>query len=149
MRYIKLENNIPVEYTLEQLYKDNPDAVIYKNSQMPNEQLLSNYNVYPLITTDPTQADVVTEGTPILVGREWHQTWISRSFTTEELSQKQKELDEQASRWFADNEVGKERYNICQSCDKFIKLTTQCTECNCIMLLKTKLQSSTCPINKW
>jgi hypothetical protein len=83
------------------------------------------------------------------VGHEWNQTWIVRSFTAEELLQKQKELDEEAARWFADSEVGKERYNICQSCDKFVKITTQCTECNCIMLVKTKLQSSKCPINKW
>lgn len=149
MRYIRLENNIPVEYTIEQLFQDHPGAVIYKNSQMPDEQLLLNYNVYPLITTDRPNADVVTEGVPVLVGREWQQTWISRSFTAEELLQKQKELEEQESHWLADSEVSKERYSICQSCDRFNQLTKLCNECNCIMFLKTKLQSATCPINKW
>ena len=151
MRYIKLENNIPTEYTLEQLFQDYPDAVIYKESQMPDEQLLLNYNVYPLITTAQPDGDVLTEGVPVLVGHEWHQTWTSRSFTEEELLQKQKELAEQEipAQWFADSEVSKARFTICQSCDNFNSLTTLCKECNCFMLVKTKLQSVMCPIHKW
>jgi hypothetical protein len=149
LKYIKLENNIPTDYTLEQLFQDYPNAVIYKNSQMPDEQLLLNYNVYPLITTDMPNGDVVTEGVPVLVGHEWHQTWISRSFTSEEQLQKQRELEEQSSQWFTDSEVSKERYTICQSCDNFNSLTTLCNECKCFMLIKTKLQAAVCPINKW
>jgi hypothetical protein len=149
LKYIKLENNIPTDYTLEQLFQDYPDAVIYKDSQMPDEQLLLNYNVYPLITTDRPNGDVDTEGVPILVGHEWHQTWISRSFTAEELLQKQQELQEQTSQWFSDSEVSAARYTICQSCDNFSSLTTLCKECNCFMLVKTKLQAAVCPINKW
>jgi hypothetical protein len=149
MRYIKIENNIPVDYTIEQLFQDHPYAVIYKTSQMPNEQLLANYGVYPLITTTKPDGDVVIEGIPELVGREWNQTWISRPFTEEEKLQNQKELKEQEARLFAVDAVAKERYSICQSCDYFNKLTTQCKECSCFMILKTKFQSTACPINKW
>jgi hypothetical protein len=153
MKHIKIQNGIPINYSIEQLFQDYPNAVIYKNSQMPDTQLLASYNVFPLITTEIPIGDVIVEGIPELVGDEWHQTWISRSYTSEEnlIKQKEKEqaLIEQESKLFVGDAVGKERYNICQSCDSFNKLTTQCKECNCIMLLKTKLQSSKCPINKW
>ena len=149
MRYVKIENNIPVDYTIEQLFQDHPYAVIYKTSQMPNEQLLANYDVYPLITTPAPNGDVVTEGIPELVGKEWHQTWNVRLYTSEENLQNKKELMEREPRLFASDAVAKERYSICQSCNNFNKLTTLCKECSCIMLLKTKLQSATCPINKW
>lgn len=45
--------------------------------------------------------------------------------------------------------VAKERLSICVDCDKYNTTTTQCKECGCIMLLKTILASSTCPLNKW
>jgi hypothetical protein len=41
------------------------------------------------------------------------------------------------------------RYNLCKSCDHFIKLTTQCTQCGCIMKVKTTLLIAECPIGKW
>lgn len=41
------------------------------------------------------------------------------------------------------------RYDLCQSCPEFIKLTSQCKKCGCIMSLKTKLEKATCPIGKW
>ena len=36
-------------------------------------------------------------------------------------------------------EVQKNRLDICKQCDRFIKTTSQCKECGCIMNLKTKL----------
>lgn len=41
------------------------------------------------------------------------------------------------------------RYNLCKSCDHFVKLTTQCTKCGCIMKVKTTLLKAECPIGKW
>lgn len=41
------------------------------------------------------------------------------------------------------------RFSICQQCPEFIKLTTQCKKCGCIMKLKTRLQEAECPIGKW
>jgi hypothetical protein len=46
-------------------------------------------------------------------------------------------------------EIQEKRLKVCQSCDRFIKKTTQCKECGCIMKLKTKLPHASCPLNKW
>lgn len=48
-----------------------------------------------------------------------------------------------------ENEISLQRLDICKSCDKFIKATTQCKECGCIMKLKTKLPNASCPLHKW
>lgn len=45
--------------------------------------------------------------------------------------------------------VAEERLKICSECPKFIKLTTQCKECGCIMSAKTKLPNAFCPLHKW
>lgn len=47
------------------------------------------------------------------------------------------------------DQIAEERMDICRSCDKYIALTHQCTECGCIMNLKTKLPNASCPLNKW
>ncbi len=41
------------------------------------------------------------------------------------------------------------RYKICEKCDRFIRLTTQCKECYCFMPVKTKFRDAKCPLNKW
>jgi hypothetical protein len=41
------------------------------------------------------------------------------------------------------------RYNICESCDRFFRLTRTCKECGCFMNIKTNLKNATCPIGKW
>lgn len=41
------------------------------------------------------------------------------------------------------------RFNICKSCDKFMKQTTQCGICMCIMKIKTGISHASCPLNKW
>jgi hypothetical protein len=46
-------------------------------------------------------------------------------------------------------EKAKNRYDICKSCEHFIKLTTQCNECKCFMKIKTKLEYAKCPLGKW
>ena len=45
--------------------------------------------------------------------------------------------------------VAKERLSICFECDKYSNMTTQCSECGCVMLVKTILANSSCPLNKW
>ena len=49
----------------------------------------------------------------------------------------------------APEEKQKERLSICQECPRFVKMTSQCLECGCIMKLKTKLEAATCPLGKW
>lgn len=48
-----------------------------------------------------------------------------------------------------ETDIAEKRLEICRNCDKFIKATTQCKECGCIMKLKTKLPNAFCPIHKW
>lgn len=156
MRHIKIENNIPVNYTLEQLFVDVPDAVIYKNSQMPHPELLANYNVYPLVTTPQPSLDedeAAEEGIPEFKDNEWQQTWVIRKLTTDEIqeiidSRQSIVSDAIGESFFADNEVQQTRYDICNSCASFTSLKT-CRECGCIMPLKIKITDSICPLGKW
>jgi hypothetical protein len=162
MRYIKVENNQITNYSIGQLFTDHPNAVIFKLSNMPNEDLLANYNVYPLITTTaPTTADGMTavEGTPEFKNGEWYQTWNVRELTEEEI---QKIIETYAAdeivfsntlpatgiQFFANLETQQSRYAICNSCPSFTALKL-CKECGCIMPLKVKLSNATCPIGKW
>jgi hypothetical protein len=157
MRYIRIENNSPVDYTIEQLFQDYPDAEIYKTSQMPNEQLLANYSVYPLIT-EPlpqlTEDETVKEGVPEFVLGEWHQTWTVRKLTQEEITEivnnrlPSVTADAGSDVFFAAANVQTERYEICKKCPSFTVLKT-CRECGCIMPLKIKIASVSCPLAKW
>jgi len=51
-----------------------------------------------------------------------------------------------------DNRIPKEeRFQICKDCDK-ANITfgiLRCTECGCVMKIKTKARWSVCPIGKW
>lgn len=46
-------------------------------------------------------------------------------------------------------EEEEKRFAICKECPEFIKITTQCKQCGCIMKAKTKLAEATCPIGRW
>jgi hypothetical protein len=50
---------------------------------------------------------------------------------------------------FVDQETYEKRLSECFSCDRLIKITTQCKECGCFMMAKTKLPHAFCPIGKW
>lgn len=179
MRYIKLKNNQATNYSIEQLLKDHPDAKIYSDyGGMPNESLLKEYDVYPLITTTKPNGDVVEEDLPVFNGVEWIQTWTVKDYTEEQINEINKNNDsnippeligfveelsgentddlltpflknKDSSPFFVDKITSDYRYDICKSCDKFINLTKQCKECGCFMTLKTKLKIGTCPLNKW
>ena len=49
----------------------------------------------------------------------------------------------------AEDEKSDERYSICLSCPELINLTKQCKKCGCFMAVKTKIESSMCPLGKW
>jgi hypothetical protein len=162
MRHIKLENNIPIDYTLEQLLIDVPDAVIYKNSQMPHPDLLSNYNVYPLVTTPQpslNEDETVEESIPEFKDNEWHQTWVIRKMSDieiQEIIDAKIDISESDSAvetntgisFLASSEIQETRYNLCKSCSSFTALKT-CSECGCIMPLKIKIANVSCPLGKW
>lgn len=50
---------------------------------------------------------------------------------------------------FVSKEIAKKRFEICKSCDKFKSLLSRCGECGCLMTMKVKFSSSSCPLNKW
>lgn len=163
MRYIKLENGTPKDYTIEQLLIDCPNANIYNNGiKMPNEKLLAQYDVYPLITESMPQLnedETVEESTPEFKQGEWHQTWKTRKLSEEEIQEiiesRESFLDlanvdiaEETTGFLATKELQEQRYEICKGCDSLTVLKT-CKECGCIMPLKTKLSSAVCPLDKW
>lgn len=104
MRLIKLKDNIPENYSLEQFLIDYPDVTIFKKSEgLPSVVVLSKYNVHILVTTpqpDNSKYLVLGEGTPEFKNGEWYQTWNYRQLTDEELEkiklekQNKIELDE-------------------------------------------------------
>jgi hypothetical protein len=46
-------------------------------------------------------------------------------------------------------QLAEERYEICSTCPRLIKLTGQCKECGCFMQQKVKLPHASCPLFKW
>lgn len=46
-------------------------------------------------------------------------------------------------------ELQEQRLETCRGCDRFVKLTSQCKECGCVMIGKVKLQDAKCPLDKW
>jgi hypothetical protein len=50
---------------------------------------------------------------------------------------------------WVDESISGPRFAICQACPEFIKLSSQCKKCGCLMAVKTKLEKAECPIGKW
>jgi hypothetical protein len=50
---------------------------------------------------------------------------------------------------YANSEVAEGRLKICSMCPKLKKVTKQCTECGCFMVVKTKMALASCPMGKW
>lgn len=50
---------------------------------------------------------------------------------------------------YTSQETADQRLGICNNCPEFVKVTSQCRKCGCIMSLKTKLEKAECPIGKW
>ena len=55
--YIKIVNNIPTEYTLDQLYKDNKNVSF--PDTLPNDRL-AEYGVYPVTVIEAPYYDSIT-----------------------------------------------------------------------------------------
>ncbi|MFZ0487143.1 MAG: hypothetical protein WAL83_09100 [Arenicellales bacterium] len=51
--------------------------------------------------------------------------------------------------WRVPREVKWERYAICQDCEEFVPVTTQCRRCLCAMGIKTWYAGFACPEGKW
>ncbi len=49
----------------------------------------------------------------------------------------------------ASEEASYARMELCYSCDFLDKESVKCKRCGCFMKIKTRLESSKCPISKW
>jgi hypothetical protein len=166
MRYVKVENDIAINYSIEQLCLDYPDAsralAILNSANLSIKDLLDDYNICYLITTNqPDICDgmVAVEGVPEFKDNEWHQTWDIKERTEEEIQQ----LIDNAVTIVADDlnnypketnmifhptvETQEQRYEICWTCPSFTSLKL-CKECGCIVPLKVKTKT-VCPLGKW
>lgn len=50
---------------------------------------------------------------------------------------------------FANKEETEKRMNLCLNCEFLIPAKSRCSKCGCFMNVKTRLQTSKCPIDKW
>lgn len=155
MKYIKVNNGIPENYSLEELFVDVPNATVYEHSALPSEALLRKYNVFPLITTPHKKLledEKAVETTPVYKDGEWYQTWEVQKLTQEEINIKINTYAESdiipTQQVFSSEELRLSRLSICQDCSSYTSLKV-CTECGCIMPLKVKFQNAVCPLNKW
>jgi hypothetical protein len=46
-------------------------------------------------------------------------------------------------------ETVEKRLNICRTCAYLVPITFTCKKCGCFMKIKTKIESSVCPLGKW
>lgn len=49
----------------------------------------------------------------------------------------------------AETTLAAKRYAECLKCDRFRRVTKQCKECGCFLLLKVKMKNQSCPLGKW
>jgi hypothetical protein len=90
--HIKLTNNIPENYSIAQLRRDNPQVSFPQDIPEPT---LAEYSVYPLTPANQPVYDSAThrieENTPVLVEGVWTQVWNVIALTAEEIAQQQAE----------------------------------------------------------
>jgi hypothetical protein len=88
MKYLKIINGeITYPYTIKQLYRDNPNTIFPKESEISTETL-NSFGVYKVnTTTKPIDyTKTITEGTPQLVDGEYQQIWNQVESTEEEIN---------------------------------------------------------------
>ena len=53
------------------------------------------------------------------------------------------------SSFFVNKEIYKARLEVCRGCDKYIKVTGNCSVCLCFMRVKASIGIMSCPLEKW
>lgn len=51
--------------------------------------------------------------------------------------------------FFVNENIEKERYDLCKSCEQFSETLKLCMVCKCFMPGKVKIGFSSCPLDKW
>lgn len=88
MSYIKLTNGVPEIYSIGQLRRDNPNISFPK---IVPENVLADYDVYPVVETpqpvfDPVTQTVSQADVPVLEGGQWVRKWTVADKSAEELT---------------------------------------------------------------
>jgi len=52
------------------------------------------------------------------------------------------------TKWVSDKDA-ESRLLTCRQCPEYIKITTQCKKCGCVMKAKARMADAECPIQKW
>lgn len=88
--YVKVTNGIVEKfpYTIEELKKDNPEALIYKDLSDEVLQLFGMYKVVvdPLPDSWPITQTPAQDTVPVLENNVWCLKWTIRDYTVEELA---------------------------------------------------------------
>ena len=89
--YVKVANGAVEQfpYTLGNLRRDNPNTSFPKN---PSDEMLADWGVYPVSSTDQPSFDVKTQNVsqddnPTLNGSVWELGWTVTSKTADEITQ--------------------------------------------------------------
>lgn len=93
--YIKVTNNQPAKYSIEQLRKDNPQVSF---PQSPSAETLAEYGVFIAQESDSPAHEsneaIEDAGFLQLTDGTWKQAWRVRSMTEQELALSAQEQDE-------------------------------------------------------
>lgn len=88
MSYIKLTNGVPEIYSIGQLRRDNPNTSFPK---IVPENVLADYDVYPVVETpqpafDPVTQTVSQADVPVLEGGQWVRKWTVTARPADEIA---------------------------------------------------------------
>jgi hypothetical protein len=81
MAIIKVDQGVPTAYSLKQLRIDNPNVSFPSD---PSNEILLEYNVFPVVEGARPDFDIVTTGPIELIDGVWTQTYTGRDLTPEE-----------------------------------------------------------------
>ena len=102
--YILAPNQIAeiFPYSIGNLRRDNPNVSFPRN---PSEELLADWNVFPVVSQTPPEHDPITQnlsqGTPTLVDGQWLQTWEITEASAEQIAERQRDLIDYLAFWDA------------------------------------------------
>ncbi len=65
------------------------------------------------------------------------------------LSQRAKDFLKGTRLELVSSEAAAARMAVCEPCPSFVALTKQCSQCGCLMEVKTYLLKAVCPLGKW
>jgi hypothetical protein len=120
--YVKVIDADASYYSVEELYRDNPDTSF---PQVPTNECLAGWDVYPCQATTPPATDYtqnLTMGEPVIIGGEWTQTWIVTPASPDEIAEREAAM-RQANKQQASSLLSETDYtDLPNTADKILNL---------------------------